>query len=769
MALSGGPLSATFPPRPRMVRSSGSHLGREKNINKNWGCGKKMESLERDLHCPVCLDVYTKPVLMLPCQHNLCRQCVQNIVYTQDEDDEGYRGGPGRPSAFPCPQCRQCTYLGRRGIDGLKRNILVENIVDSYREVAAQIKKKVVCAEHEDERPSLYCSSHEKAICALCKLVGEHKECEVQELKNVLADKKGMLQGKVQLLEDRSHQLDRFIQENKTLSKSVEDKCSQHEDMDKCSQHKDMVRRETLALFSIKPYSLDKCSQHKDMVRRETLALFSIKPYSLVLSKKCVCVRVLQDKCSQHKDMVRRETLALFSIKPYSLDKCSQHKDMVRRETLALFSIISKRQSTLYDKLEVEKEEKLASLSGQVARCEDEKGRVAGLVRDAEVLMKEEEPTRFVEFPLISSKTVPQDRPLVLQAALEGFHMCFRSVQSVTGLTLGAESEELTPCVDEEFEHCLVDFKEAQDMLKKLDFVEGASGRTSPDRQPCPGPNCSAYGDSVYNNLCSKCYRVLTAANSGAQTDQDGKKNSQTQDSSGQPSSAAQQSSSQTCPTSPDRQSQWSYNSQSPGGSPARGRGRRNSGGRGPSLYYCNCPQCAGVQFQLDWMSAPQCLRLSNYNTTITHMPNRGHQPFGPHHVLADISVNSGRIYWEVFVGNSRGFRVGVTYDRDYPAREFLGGNNYSWALRYDYMCTLDGVIRFQAIHDCREVVVEVDTLPRSLGVLLDYDRGRLSCYNVGRGHIFTFFCSFREPIVPAFDVWKGSINIRTGLPPNSL
>ncbi|XP_078671654.1 tripartite motif-containing protein 54-like isoform X3 [Branchiostoma floridae x Branchiostoma belcheri] len=451
-----------------MVRSSGSHLGREKNINKNWGCGKKMESLERDLHCPVCLDVYTKPVLMLPCQHNLCRQCVQNIVYTQDEDDEGYRGGPGRPSAFPCPQCRQCTYLGRRGIDGLKRNILVENIVDSYREVAAQIKKKVVCAEHEDERPSLYCSSHEKAICALCKLVGEHKECEVQELKNVLADKKGMLQGKVQLLEDRSHQLDRFIQENKTLSKSVE-------------------------------------------------------------------------------------------------DKCSQHKDMVRRETLALFSIISKRQSTLYDKLEVEKEEKLASLSGQVARCEEEKGRVAGLVRDAEVLMKEEEPTRFVE------------------AANE---MAER-------LTLGAESEELTPCVDEEFEHCLVDFKEAQDMLKKLDFVEGASGRTSPDRQPCPGPNCSAYGDSVYNNLCSKCYRVLTAANSGAQTDQDGKKNSQTQESSGQPSSAAQQSSSQTCPTSPDRQSQWSYNSQSPGGSPARGRGRRNSGGRGPSLYYCNCPQCA--------------------------------------------------------------------------------------------------------------------------------------------------------------------------------
>eukprot|EP00058_Branchiostoma_floridae_P025055 XP_002610545.1 hypothetical protein BRAFLDRAFT_202437 [Branchiostoma floridae] len=581
-----------------------------------------MESLERDLHCPVCLDVYTKPVLMLPCQHNLCRQCVQNIVYTQDEDDEGYRGGPGRPSAFPCPQCRQCTYLGRRGIDGLKRNILVENIVDSYREVAAQIKKKVVCAEHEDERPSLYCSSHEKAICALCKLVGEHKECEVQELKNVLAEKK------MQLLEDRSNLLDRFIQENKTLSKSVE----------------------------------------------------------------------------------VRQVLTSFL----------KHKDMVRRETLALFSIISKRQSTLYDKLEVEKEEKLASLSGQVTRCEEEKGRVAALVRDAEVLMKEEEPTRFVE--VRRSLYANLEHPPTL-------------------------SEELTPCVDEEFEHCLVDFKEAQDMLKKLDFVEGKTSVSETN------PRFNTWHQQTVRLVLGNEFSLFQT-----------KTQSSISWAGGAGTVAAGDPVSTTVTVPKLKQVFFRSSMEKQAFSVILLLLVPSVSNFASSRAKCNRPP-----FQLDWMSAPQCLRLSNYNTTITHMPNRGHQPFGPHHVLADISVNSGRIYWEVFVGNSRGFRVGVTYDRDYPAREFLGGNNYSWALRYDYMCTLDGVIRFQAIHDCREVVVEVDTLPRSLGVLLDYDRGRLSCYNVGRGHIFTFFCSFREPIVPAFDVWKGSINIRTGLPPNSL
>ncbi|CBY15969.1 unnamed protein product, partial [Oikopleura dioica] len=29
------------------------------------------EDIERLLTCPVCLDVFTQPVIILPCQHNL--------------------------------------------------------------------------------------------------------------------------------------------------------------------------------------------------------------------------------------------------------------------------------------------------------------------------------------------------------------------------------------------------------------------------------------------------------------------------------------------------------------------------------------------------------------------------------------------------------------------------------------------------------------------------------------------------------------------------
>lgn len=38
-----------------------------------------LDSLEKQLMCPICLDVFTKPVVILPCQHNLCRKCANEL------------------------------------------------------------------------------------------------------------------------------------------------------------------------------------------------------------------------------------------------------------------------------------------------------------------------------------------------------------------------------------------------------------------------------------------------------------------------------------------------------------------------------------------------------------------------------------------------------------------------------------------------------------------------------------------------------------------
>lgn len=41
--------------------------------------GSPMESLEKQLLCPICLEMFSKPVVILPCQHNLCRKCANDI------------------------------------------------------------------------------------------------------------------------------------------------------------------------------------------------------------------------------------------------------------------------------------------------------------------------------------------------------------------------------------------------------------------------------------------------------------------------------------------------------------------------------------------------------------------------------------------------------------------------------------------------------------------------------------------------------------------
>ena len=48
--------------------------------------GSPMESLEKQLICPICLEMFSKPVVILPCQHNLCRKCANDVLQV--------RGGP---------------------------------------------------------------------------------------------------------------------------------------------------------------------------------------------------------------------------------------------------------------------------------------------------------------------------------------------------------------------------------------------------------------------------------------------------------------------------------------------------------------------------------------------------------------------------------------------------------------------------------------------------------------------------------------------------
>uniref|UniRef100_A0A803VPL0 Tripartite motif-containing protein 54 n=1 Tax=Ficedula albicollis TaxID=59894 RepID=A0A803VPL0_FICAL len=297
---------------------------------------RSMESLEKQLICPICLEMFSKPVVILPCQHNLCRKCANDVFQVgpaagageapgppapgpQDLSPAGggpvtpgtpasgaeERAAPGAPGSstrgglvrhwlresrlrdqplgppaglrsgplsgagtvngrqgpcvcvlvpvrtggralarphlcvraggceariraggrrrecrgagcrrrdpsrapqasnplwqsrgssavpsggrFRCPSCRHEVVLDRHGVYGLQRNLLVENIIDIYKQESARplhakAEQHLMCEEHEDERINIYCLRCEAPTCSLCKVFGAHKDCEVAPL-----------------------------------------------------------------------------------------------------------------------------------------------------------------------------------------------------------------------------------------------------------------------------------------------------------------------------------------------------------------------------------------------------------------------------------------------------------------------------------------------------------------------------------------------------------------------------------------------------------
>ncbi|NWI98981.1 TRI54 protein, partial [Crypturellus undulatus] len=149
---------------------------------------RSMESLEKQLICPICLEMFTKPVVILPCQHNLCRKCANDVFQASNPLWQS-RGSSAVPSGgrFRCPSCRHEVVLDRHGVYGLQRNLLVENIIDIYKQESARplhakAEQQLMCEEHEDERINIYCLRCEVPTCSLCKVFGAHKDCEVAPL-----------------------------------------------------------------------------------------------------------------------------------------------------------------------------------------------------------------------------------------------------------------------------------------------------------------------------------------------------------------------------------------------------------------------------------------------------------------------------------------------------------------------------------------------------------------------------------------------------------
>lgn len=63
-----------------------------------------------------------------------------------------------------------------------------------------------MCEEHEEEKINIYCLSCQTPTCSMCKVFGQHKDCEVAPLSSVYLRQKVKNQNQFYL-----HQGSRFL------------------------------------------------------------------------------------------------------------------------------------------------------------------------------------------------------------------------------------------------------------------------------------------------------------------------------------------------------------------------------------------------------------------------------------------------------------------------------------------------------------------------------------------------------------------------------
>ncbi|XP_016008374.2 tripartite motif-containing protein 55 isoform X4 [Rousettus aegyptiacus] len=188
-----------------------------------------MDNLEKQLICPICLEMFTKPVVILPCQHNLCRKCASDI-FQASNPYLPTRGGTTVASGgrFRCPSCRHEVVLDRHGIYGLQRNLLVENIIDIYKQESTRPEKKSDqprCEEHEEEHINIYCLNCEVPTCSLCKVFGAHKDCQVAPLTHVFQRQKSELSDGIAGLVGNNDRVQGVISQLEDTCKTIEECC----------------------------------------------------------------------------------------------------------------------------------------------------------------------------------------------------------------------------------------------------------------------------------------------------------------------------------------------------------------------------------------------------------------------------------------------------------------------------------------------------------------------------------------------------------------
>ncbi|XP_040202997.1 E3 ubiquitin-protein ligase TRIM39-like [Rana temporaria] len=168
----------------------------------------------------------------------------------------------------------------------------------------------------------------------------------------------------------------------------------------------------------------------------------------------------------------------------------------------------------------------------------------------------------------------------------------------------------------------------------------------------------------------------------------------------------------------------------------------------------------------LDVNTANNNLHISDNRKTGSWSDRNQNRPETPerferyYQVLSSQSFSSGRHYWEVDVGGTDGWIVGMCYPSiDRRGRQSgIGNNNKSWGLyKNGDQCSV--------IHDSKWIPLPTKLSSNRVRIDLDYEAGRISFYDLCDPirHLHTFTTTFTEPLHAGIWVARGCIKMCGG------
>ncbi|XP_077334026.1 E3 ubiquitin/ISG15 ligase TRIM25-like [Lithobates pipiens] len=169
------------------------------------------------------------------------------------------------------------------------------------------------------------------------------------------------------------------------------------------------------------------------------------------------------------------------------------------------------------------------------------------------------------------------------------------------------------------------------------------------------------------------------------------------------------------------------------------------------------------AEFFLDVNTAGNGLQISDDGRTAIRSPEQNvpdtPERFQCNQVISCESISSGRHYWEVDVGGSMYWTVGMCYptmDRK-GCDLWIGSNKQSWGFERI------GNNQHSLVHDNERLRIQGTITSNRIRVDLDYEAGWISFYDmcVPIRHLHTFTTTFTEPLHAGLWLGGGRLTIR--------